>query len=237
VSEMNRRDLVKILAAVPIAGRLAWSPPEVEAAWLKAQALRRAGKTGADYTPMFFTPHEWETVRILVDLILPADERSGSATDAGVPEFMDFIIEDNEGMQVPIRGGLAWLDTECRQRFGESFVGCSGDERAAVLDLVAWPERAKPEHSQGVAFFNRFRDLTASGFFSSRMGVEDLQYMGNRAIREWTGCPPEVLDRLGVDYRQWDAHYGGGEDGSEGHGPDHDDEHGREHGEHGGGHG
>jgi gluconate 2-dehydrogenase gamma chain len=207
---MNRRDLVKMLAAVPIAGGLAWSPPEVEAAWLKAQALRRAGKTGADYTPMFFTPHEWGTVRILVDLVLPADERSGSATEAGVPEFMDFIVEDNQGMQIPMRGGLAWLDTECRQRFGEAFLGCDEEQRSAVLDDIAWPARAKPEHSQGVAFFNGFRDLTASGFFSSRMGVEDLQYLGNRAIREWTGCPTEVLDRLGVSYDEWDREHGGG---------------------------
>lgn len=213
MSEMNRRDLVKMLAAVPVAGGLVWSPPEVEAAWLKAQALRRAGKTGADYVPMFFTPEEWATVRILVDLVLPADERSGSATEAGVPEFMDFIVGDNEGLQIPIRGGLAWLDTESRRRFGEPFRGCAEDQRTAVLDDIAWPGRAAPEHSQGVAFFNRFRDLTASGFFSSRMGVEDLQYMGNRAIREWTGCPAEVLDRLGVSYDEWDRRHGGGGNG------------------------
>jgi len=207
MSEMSRRDLVKMLAAVPIAGGFAWSPPEVQAAWLESQALRRARKPGDTFVPSFFSDHEWQTVRVLVDLILPADERSGSATDAGVPEFMDFIVGDNEGLQIPIRGGLAWLDTECRARFGDSFVACGEEERTAVLDDIAWPARALREHSQGVAFFNRFRDLTASGFFSSRMGVEDLNYTGNRALREWTGCPPDVLARLEVSYDDWDAAY------------------------------
>lgn len=200
MSDLNRREVLHMLAGVPIAAGLHWTPPEVERAWLRARALRRAGRAGEAYTPSFFTPHEWETVRVLVDLVLPADERSGSATDASVPEFMDFILDENEGMQVPMRGGLAWLDTECRRRFGEAFLGASGDQRTAVLDDIAWPSRAAPEHAHGVAFFNRFRDLTASGFFSSRMGVEDLQYMGNRALREWNGCPPEALERLGVSY-------------------------------------
>jgi hypothetical protein len=80
--------------------------------------------------PIFFTPHEWETVRILVDLIIPRDDRSGSATDAGVPEFMDFIVNDQADMQDPMRGGLAWLDNECRDRFGKTFVDCSDVQRA-----------------------------------------------------------------------------------------------------------
>jgi gluconate 2-dehydrogenase gamma chain len=140
--------------------------------------------------------------------VIPADARSGSATEAAVPEFMDFIVGDNESMQVPMRGGLAWLDRECRERFDCAFAACGPAQRTAVLDDIAWPARARPEDSQGVAFFNRFRDLTASGFFSSRMGVEDLEYTGNRALREWTGCPPEVVDHLDVDYHAWDERYG-----------------------------
>jgi gluconate 2-dehydrogenase gamma chain len=213
VSEMNRRDVLKLLALAPIAGSVAYSPPQVAAAWLKTWAARDAGRSGPSFEPTFFTPREWETVRILVDLILPADERSGSATDAGVPEFMDFIVDDNESLQTPIRGGLAWLDGECRRRFEAGFSACTDSQRTAVLDDIAWPARAAPEYSQGVAFFNRFRDLTASGFFSSRMGVEDLQYMGNRLVPEWTGCPPEVMDHLGLSYEEWDERHGGDHDG------------------------
>jgi hypothetical protein len=150
--------------------------------------------------PGFFTPHEYETVRVLVDLIIPRDERSGSATDAGVPAFMDFMMIDRPDNQTRIRGGLAWMDAECERRFGKTFVACSDPERTALLDDIAWPERAKPGMSQGVAFFNRFRDLTASGFFSSKMGVDDLRYEGNTYVREWTGCPTAALEKLGVHY-------------------------------------
>jgi len=201
VSDITRREALGLLAALPLAGTLELPPAAVEGA---AQAARAAvdaeAATGAGYAPTFFTPHEWETVRALVDLVIPRDERSGSATDAGVPEFMDFILTEYASQQTPMRGGLAWLDTESRRRAGKTFLESSAAERAAVLDAVAWPARAAPEVSQGVAFFNRFRDLTAAGFFSSRMGVEDLQYLGNTAVAEWTGCPPAALAKLGVSY-------------------------------------
>lgn len=150
------------------------------------------------YQPTVFTPHEWDTVNVLVDIIIPRDERSGSATDAAVPEFMDRMLVLYPEDALPIRGGLAWLDHECADRFGRPFVQCTTNERSAVLDDIAWPSRAKPEFSQGVAFFNRFRDFTASGFFSSKMGVADVQYQGNTYVPQWTGCPPAALHKLGV---------------------------------------
>ncbi len=137
---------------------------------------------------------------MLVDIVIPRDERSGSASDAGVPEFMDFIMLDSPGSQTPMRGGLAWLDAECRHRYNRNFVDCSDGERNRVLDHIAFPDRAAQEYSHGVAFFNRFRDLTASGFWSSKMGVEDLRYMGNTFVPQWTGCPEPQLRRLGVSY-------------------------------------
>lgn len=192
-----RREAVRILGAASLAVAFDWTPADVAQAALR---VRRSAATGTAAQPAFFTPHEWETVRILVDLVIPRDERSGSATDAGVPEFMDFMLQERESMQAPMRGGLAWLDTECRRRIEKTFVACTEAERRAVLDDIAWPARARPELSHGVAFFNSFRDLTASGFWSSKMGVEDLQYMGNRFVAEWTGCPPEALRKLGVTY-------------------------------------
>lgn len=101
-----------------------------------------------------------------------------------------------------MRGGLAWIDRECLERFGNTFVECSEPERAALLDTIAWPGKASPELSQGVAFFNSFRDLTASGFFSSKIGVEDVRYLGNQYVVEWKGCPEEQLRKLGVDYEE-----------------------------------
>lgn len=192
---MNRRDAVALLAAAPLAASIDWAT----AGELHAR-IRAARATGRPYEPKVFTRHEWETVRVLVDLIIPWDERSGSATDAGVPEFIDFMLGDNRDLETPLRGGLAWLDHECDDRYGKAFVACAGAERSAVLDDIAWPKRAKPEHAAGVAFFNQFRDLTASGFFSSKMGVQDLGYIGNTVVPEWKGCPPEALAKLGVGY-------------------------------------
>ena len=182
------------LAAAPLLLSLDWSTAlDVHARVLAARALP------TQFAPKFFTPHEWQAVRLLVDIIIPKDEHSGSATDAGVPEFMDFVMTDEPDAQTRMRGGLAWLDHECRERFGQAFVEATDANRTALLDDIAWPKTAKPEHSQGVAFFNSFRDLTASGFFSSKMGVEDLRYLGNAMI-EWKGCPPEQLAKLGVSY-------------------------------------
>ena len=191
---MNRRQVVGLLAAAPFAATVDWATAG------EVHRRVRAARAAGPYEPKVFTPHEWETVRVLVDLIIPKDDRSGGATDAGVPEFMDFVLGDDPDLETPVRGGLAWLDHECDGRYGKPFVACTEAERAAVLDDIAWPKRAKPERAAGVAFFNRFRDLTASGFFSSKMGVQDLRYIGNTFVSEWKGCPPDALAKLGVNH-------------------------------------
>jgi hypothetical protein len=196
MSGVSRREAVQLLAGIPVLAA-GLSPAKVREAVV---AVRAALASPPGYAPVFFTPHEWETVRLLVDLIIPRDEHSGSATEAGVPEFMDFIVNDQKDMQIPIRGGLGWLDTECRERYAKDFLSSSDKGRRAVLDDIAWPARARSEMSQGVAFFSRFRDLTASGFYSSQTGVEDLRYIGNTVVPEWKGCPPEALAKLGVSY-------------------------------------
>src|SRR3989475_11562387 len=191
---MNRRETVKVLAA----GVGFWlTPLEVRRA---AEFAAKARWAGSGYEPKFFTPPEWETVRVLVDLVIPRDGRSGSATDAGVPEFMDFVLGDEPSRRTAMRGGLAWLDHECHDRYGKTFVASADAERAAVLDDIAGPNKAQLAVASGVAFFNAFRDLTASGFWSSRMGVQDLRYMGNVVVPEWKGCPDEQLKKLGVKY-------------------------------------
>jgi hypothetical protein len=195
MSQLTRREVLLMLGAAGVGAAIGVSPAVVERA---SRAARKATAAGG-FRPAFFTPHEWRTVRVLADLVIPADERSGSATDAGVPEFMDFMLVERESMQTRMRGGLRWLDAEGVERFGSAFADLDPADRAAILDDIAWPARARPEMTQGVAFFNFFRDLTAAGFFSSRIGVDDLGYMGNRAVAEWTGCPPEALRHLGLD--------------------------------------
>ena len=206
---ISRRNALKALSAVPAAVGFTWTPAEAEHAHQAATQARKAtAKTKSAFKPRFFTPHEWATVRVLVDLIIPKDERSGSATDAAVPEFMDFVMlmpgvsgdAERARRQTAMRGGLRWLDGECRRRFDKTFVGCTAAERTEVLEAIAWPERVEgnPAISQGVAFFSSFRDLTASGFWSSKLGVEDLKYIGNVAYPNWDGCPPEALAHLGL---------------------------------------
>ncbi|SHK28772.1 gluconate 2-dehydrogenase subunit 3 family protein [Rhodothermus profundi] len=201
MSDVTRRDALKLLALIAAAPTFSFGcrPEEMR------QAQQRQGQTqpGPDYRPQFFTEHEYQTVTVLADWVIPADERSGSASDAGVPAFIDFIMSDPliPGLgqrQTAIRGGLAWLDYQCLQRYGRPFIACSQEQQQELLDLIAYPEVAPPEMAPGVAFFNSFRDLVASGFWSSKMGMEDLQYMGNTAVAEWKGCPDEVLEHLGL---------------------------------------
>lgn len=196
--EMNRREILGLLALTPLTTALSWSPEAVS----RARAVAaRARENPADLDLKFFTPQEFETVKALADLIIPRDERSGSASEAGAPEFIDYILSEYPDNQVAIRGGLAWIDNEMRERFGKAFVAATQAQQAALLDDIAYPARAKPELSHGVEFFNRFRDMTASAFFSSKTGVADLQYQGNTFVSEWNGCPPAALAKLGVRYQ------------------------------------
>ncbi len=137
---------------------------------------------------------------MLVDLIIPRDERSGSATDAGVPEFMDFMMLDQPRRQVAMRGGLALIDRLAQDRFGRRFLTCSDRERRRLLDEIAYVTNPDPGLSQAIVFFSSFRDLTASGFWTTKMGIQDLQYQGNAYVDEWAGCPDAALNKLGVRY-------------------------------------
>ncbi|MEX1137035.1 MAG: gluconate 2-dehydrogenase subunit 3 family protein [Balneolales bacterium] len=149
----------------------------------------------------FFTDHERCTVEVLVDFIIPADETSGSATDAGVPDFIEFMMKDIPTMQVPTRGGLMWMDNQCRKRFDNVFVDCLESQQKELLDDIAYPDEASDDMQYAVRFFNRMRNLTATGFFTSEMGVEDLDYQGNRA-NVWDGVPDEVLEKHGLSYTE-----------------------------------
>lgn len=197
---INRRTLLKLVSSAPIAAAFAVTEAEAQEAHHFAQAaISTAQKTGKPFAPKFFTAHEYQTVKVLADLIIPADDRSGSASDAGVPEFMDFIMTDQPARQVAMRGGLAWLDGECQRRFNLTFVAASAAQRTALLDDLATYGELKPGLTHGQAFFRNFRDLTASGFWTTKMGMTDLGYMGNTVVAKWEGCPSEQLKRLGLD--------------------------------------
>jgi hypothetical protein len=198
---VSRRSLFQVLgAAVPAAAALAAQPLYAELGEHHAHlamAAAHAAPSGP-YTRQTFDDQQWRTVGVLCDLIIPADERSGSATQAKVPEFMDDWMafrkqqDGNENLQALIFGGLMWLDRESNGKFDKPFADASPDQQKQLLDRVAYPEKAAKEDHAWVRFFNEFRDLTVSGFFSSKMGVADLPYLGNTAVAEWKGCDPKV---------------------------------------------
>ncbi len=153
--------------------------------------------------PAFFTAHEMATITILGDIIIPRDEVSGSASDAKVPDFIEFTVKDQPRLQVPLRGGLRWLDMFCLKKFDKSFKDCNEQQQIEVVDLLAYPEKAKDNKAltQGVSFFSLLRDLTATGFYTSEIGVKDLGYAGNKP-NQWNGVPDEVLKQYDLAYTE-----------------------------------
>jgi len=151
--------------------------------------------------PNFFTEHEMATITLLSDIIIPKDAVSGSATDAKVPEFIEFIVKDMPDHQVPMRGGLKWLDLHSYKKHTKAFTECSSKEQIAIVDEIAYPEKAAPALAQGVSFFNKIRDLVTTGFYTAEIGVKDLGYMGN-VPNMWAGVPDEVLKQHGLAYTE-----------------------------------
>jgi Gluconate 2-dehydrogenase subunit 3 len=192
---VSRRNLFHILGSVPLAAAVADAAMPAGHAHM---AHAGASVTNLPFERKVFDDHQWKQVHVLCDLVLPADEKSGSATQAGVPEFMDDWLafrteqDGNDKLKAEIFGGLMWLDRESRELFSKDFADASPEQQKQLLDRIAWPERAAREDKIWAAFFGEFRDLTVSGFFSSKMGVADLPYLGNTAVAHWQGCEPKV---------------------------------------------
>lgn len=149
----------------------------------------------------FFTEHELATVAVLSDIIIPKDDVSGSATEAKVPEFIDFMMRDKPEYQTPMRGGLKWLDLDCMKRYEKSFKDLSAEQQIAVVDRIAYPKKAKPEDKPGVNFFSLLRNFTVTGFYTTEMGYKDVGYVGNKP-NQWNGVPADVLKQYNVAYTE-----------------------------------
>jgi len=149
----------------------------------------------------FFTDAEMATITVLGDIIIPKDDVSGSASEAKVPDFIEFIVKDQPDFQIPMRGGLRWLDLQCIKRYDKAFADCSQAQQIEMVDMIAYPGKAKPDMQPGVAFFSLMRNLTATGFYTSEIGVKDIGYMGNTA-NNWNGVPDDVLKQYGYAYTE-----------------------------------
>lgn len=203
---MNRRDSIKALGLTALSTTMlvAACKPSAEKEEVAAagqEAGREQWETDRDKKlaeETFFTKHEMATITVLANIIIPKDSVSGSASDAKVPEFIEFIVKDMPEHQVPMRGGLKWLDIQCFNRYEKSFVEASAGEQISIVDEIAYPKKAKPEMQAGVAFFNRMRSLTASGFYTTEIGIKDIGYVGNTQ-NEWAGVPAAILKQYGME--------------------------------------
>lgn len=212
---MDRRDTIKSLLLGSLAGgallagcRTDEKPGET--AGTQAPQTEGYGRTPEEmerdaelHQETFFTEAEIATLALLCDLILPADSQSGSATDAGVPEFIEFIAKDIPEHQVPLRGGMMWLNHRAKRAFGMAFAACAPEQQKQLLDEIAHPDEEAPELQPGVAFFTLLRSLTLTGYYTTRMGIESLGYQGN-VTNIWEGVPEDVLAEHGLSYdEEW----------------------------------
>ncbi|WP_394990303.1 gluconate 2-dehydrogenase subunit 3 family protein [Emticicia sp.] len=184
------------LAASYIDGTLTIAPEKpfvVPNGRLKEEAIRDAKLK----TEKFFTAHELKTVTILSDIIIPADAKSGSATQAGVPAFIEFMMKDQPQHQDKMRGGLMWLDFESTKRFGKKFVLCSKTQQLEIVEDIAYPAKVKPAFKHGASFFSHIRNFVVTGFYTSPIGFKDLGYMGNTP-NQWEGVPEDVVAKFGL---------------------------------------
>ena len=149
----------------------------------------------------FFTAHEMATIAILCDIIIPKDDISGSATDAKVPDFIEFIVKDKPEHQIPMRGGLRWLDMQCLKKYNADFKTASSTQQIEMVDAIAYPKKATPQMKAGVSFFSLIRNLTVTGFYTSKIGIEDIGYKGNTPT-QWNGVPDDILKQYNVAYTE-----------------------------------
>jgi gluconate 2-dehydrogenase gamma chain len=205
---MNRRETLKTLGAISagaVLGSCTTHPDTKASSATPTPAIDPTGRPESEiirdkslYAQTYFDAHEKATIAVLTDIIIPKDEYSGSATDAGVPDFIEFIVKDEPQHSLPMRGGLRWLDMECLNRFGKDFVSCTPQQQLAVVSDIAYPAQAKPAMQPGVTFFNKMRDLTAIGFYTSKIGITDLGYKGNTPGK-WEGVPKDILKKYGLE--------------------------------------
>jgi gluconate 2-dehydrogenase gamma chain len=190
---ITRRDALRNLA-VGVAGGSVLQVIPAQAAELAHQLIQqeKTGSPAGMYKPKFFPAHQYQTLLFLCDVIIPKDEVSGGAVEAGAPEFIDLLTSENESYQLILGGGLMWLDNFCSDRYNHTFLECTPQQQKEVLDLIAYRKNANadPLLSQGIAFFAKLRGMTCDGFYTSKIGIEDLKYIGNTALASFPGCPP-----------------------------------------------
>jgi hypothetical protein len=193
MSGINRRDILRTLAAGVAGGAVLQVIPLQAAAFAHQMVMQeKAASPTGQYKPKYFAAAQYATLTSLCDSIIPKDDHSAGAVESGAPEFIDLLTSENEDYAERLGGGLMWLDHHCAEKYGNAYLQCTPEQQKETLDLIAFRANAKkdPELSQGVAFFAFLRKMTCDGFYSSKIGIADLQYIGNVPRDSFPGCPP-----------------------------------------------
>ena len=215
MSNPDRREVIRALAA----GLMALGTMDAEAAQHVHEATG-SEKAKGPYKVKEFQPHEYKTIQRLAAMIVPADDVSGSALDAGAPEFIDTLASENRRLANIFHGGLAWLDAEMRQRYGKTFVEAGAGEQTAMLDVLVAADREESARraeelvynrsnqyrqfsnytvkrpsplGPGILFFDWSRKMTVDAFYTSPIGIKDLDYRGNKGMSKYV-VPQESID-------------------------------------------
>ena len=213
---MDRRESLKSIVLGTVAGGLVLHGCKPENVASEKEALQEAaelyGRTDKEKaydsklkSEQFFNEHEMETIGVLSALILPANNKFPSAKEVGVPEFIEFIAKDMPHYQTPIRGGLMWLDYTSNKKFNREFKSLTEALQKEILDAIAYPDITKPQRKWPLEerFFVTMRNLTLTGYYTTKTGLEDLGYKGNQ-FNVWDGVPQDVLDQHGMAYeKEW----------------------------------
>jgi hypothetical protein len=194
-SNVSRRDVLRGLGSSMIltTAGLGVLPPimaqHVHSAVMEIKSL----DGGANYQPKYLNKHEFATMRRLSEMIVPADEHSKSAIDAGAAEYIDFLSSRSPEFAEIFTGGLGWLDEAMQKRYQSTFVDAKPEQQTTMLDLIAWKKNQSAELGPGIAFFRWARNVVVDAYYTSPVGVADLGYMGNSAMAEFS-VPKEALE-------------------------------------------
>ncbi len=208
---LSRRDAVKwmmtaaasaaVLGRHPLSGAVAGVAEPVAKGYGTDPLLNKEYKPG-EFWPLTFTAAQRRTAAALCAVIIPAEAEVPSAASLGVQDFIDEWISapypDQRGSRPVVLDGLAWIDAEARRRFQKDFADLDESQSSAICDDICHAPDAKPEFAAAAKFFSQFRDLTASGFYTTPTGMKDIGYVGNTPLPEFKGPPPEVLRKLGL---------------------------------------
>jgi hypothetical protein len=180
---ISRRGAIARIAAAAMAG-----PVGAEAAQHVHEAAAAAATTaGGLYKPKALTPHEFDTLKTLCEIIVPGASKGGAA------EFIDLLSSQNPEMLAIYTGGLLWLDDEMKKQYHADFLAASAEQKTAMLDQIAYRRNRTPELAPGIKFFDWARRMTVDAYYTSAAGMKEVGYMGNRAIKEFK-VPQEAID-------------------------------------------